>query len=256
MTANPLERCCVFEKLEIFENLKAGEWKGWSIPDLPGREIEVRPPDQMPQRKGLSFADGQARLLHDLGSIELQAAELCLRTLIEYPESPVDFQADLLELLRGEAGHLRLCLEGLKELGFQWGSFPVHLGLWAAVRSGEPLLDRLLIVHRYLEGNGIDAGSTLLRRLAGVPVNVTHRVVDQIVREEVGHVKFGNVWYRSLCQAQGLDPEVDLFERFRRIEEQVPKRIDHLAWELRRKAGFTEPELNFFEERRKTWSLF
>ena len=124
--------------------------------------------DQLPAKKGLSFKEGQARLLHDLASIELQAMELCLRSLYEYPDAPVAFREQLATIALGEGNHLQLCLNGIETLGFAWGDWPVHVALWHSTANSDSLLDRILIVHRYLEGSGLDAGDTLLRRLSGV----------------------------------------------------------------------------------------
>lgn len=248
-----LSASSVFEKLKIAhqEFVEAP-----AIPHLPGRDVKVVHADQMPKRKGLSFREGQGRLLHDLANIELQAMELCYRTYSEFPDAPEDFRDELRALLRNEAEHLELCLNGLRDLGFQWGDWPVHPALWSAVSADDDLIDRILIVHRYLEGNGLDAGDTLLRRLAGVAPNCVHQIVAQIAREELGHVQFGSTWYRRLCENEGLDPALDFPERFARIEKQVPHRIEPINFPLRLRAGFTSEELEHLELKRKSWSLF
>src|SRR4051812_47649817 len=160
-----------------------------TVPSEPGRDVQIRPIRELPPKKGLSFREGQARLLHDLASIELQAMELGLRTLAEFPEAPKAFREELAQVTFEESRHLRLCLEGMLELEMPWGSFPTHLGLWQSVSADDSLLDRILIVHRYLEGSGLDASDTLLRRLSGVKGSVAVRAVEVIRREEVGHVQ-------------------------------------------------------------------
>lgn len=226
------------------------------IPDLPARDTRVLPPSGMPERPGFSTRAGQIRLLHDLGNIELQAMELCYRSLLEYPEAPEAFREELMALLQSEAGHFRLCLEAIDDLGGAWGDHPVNLGIWSAVRAEDSLLDRLLIVHRYLEGNGLDAGETLLRRLQAVPRSVTHQVVEQIAREEVDHVAFGSRWYQKLCREQNLDPSEDFKMRFERLLPQMPRRIEYIQRELRLKAGFTLTEIEYLESLREQWTRF
>lgn len=225
-----------------------------SVPLSPGRDVRVVAPDQMPERPGFASKQGQRRLLHDLGNIELQAMELCYRSLIEYPEAPQEFRDELYLLLQSEASHFELCLQGLQDLGGEWGEFPVHLGLWGAVRTSDSLLDRILIVHRYLEGNGLDAGDVLLRRLAGVVSSVVHPIVAQIAREEVDHVAFGSRWYQILCKDEALDPSQDFQLRFQRLLPQMPRRIEYIHRELRLKAGFSETEISFLENQRESWS--
>ncbi len=257
MFKNPLLLSAVDEKVTGLERLTLfSVTSEWVVPEFPVRDVEVKTPEEMPKRLGFSLIEGRARLLHDLANIELQAAELCLRTLIEFPQAPHAFRIQLFELMQSERTHLELCLNGLEHLGFCWGHWPVHVGLWASVSPQDDLLDRILIVHRYLEGSGLDAGSNLMKRLKGVAPGIVHRIVEQITNEEIGHVKFGSDWYRQICISRDLDPVLDFPIRFSKIEKQVPKRIDKLNKELRRRAGFSEQELYFLEQKISEWFLF
>lgn len=226
------------------------------FPQDPGRDAEVLLPIQHPAKIGLSYAEGQARLLHDLGNIELQAMELGLRTLNEFPDAPSSFREALAAVVLSEAKHLELCIDAIESLGFQWGDWPIHNILWNAVSSKDSLLDRILIVHRYMEGSGLDAGDTLLRRLHGVTEGQLHKVVRVIVDEEIGHVDFGSYWYRELCGKEKLDPVSDFPERMMKLKHQLPKRIEKISHSLRLKAGFTPKELEFLEEWRKMLSKY
>lgn len=252
-----LEIAAAFEKVQFVEALtQIPGGRGEIIPELPARDIGVVLPDAMPQRAGLASLLGQRRLLHDLANIELQAMELCYRELLEYPDAPEEFREDLFMLLKNEATHFDLCLKGLAELGGQWGEFPVHMGLWFAQRPEDSLIDRILIVHRYLEGNGLDAGETLLKKLTGVAQGPVHAIVGQIAREELGHVAFGSRWYKDLCRADGIDPADDFKIRFERLMPQLPRRIEHIHRDLRKKAGFSAEEISFLEQKRESWTRF
>jgi uncharacterized ferritin-like protein (DUF455 family) len=210
------------------------------------RDVTVVKKCHLPDKPGLSTVEGQARLLHDLGSIELQAMELGFRTLVEYPDAPRDFREQLAEITMGEGRHLELCLNGLNTLDFEWGHWSVHTALLQSVAVEDSLLDRILIVHRYLEGSGLDAGEAILRRLNGTQSPVAKPVMQTIRREEVDHVLFGSRWYRQLCNDQGLDPSEDFSKRIEIINRLVPRRerIDH---DLRRQAGFTDHEISVLE---------
>lgn len=228
----------------------------WKVPLLPSRDIAILPPQLHPNKKGLSSREGQARLMHDLASIELQAMELGLRTLIEFPNIDPQFQEQLLNVVQQEAYHLVGCLEVIKKLGFRWGDWPIHLALWQATDVQDSLLDRILIVHRYLEGSGLDAGATLLRRLMGVADSEVIPVVKMIFTEELDHVAFGNKWYRYFCKQQGLDSEQDFMQRFEKIKTKLPKRIEIIDKELRLKSGFTQLEIQFLENHRNQISKY
>lgn len=222
------------------------------VPQQPARDIEVAPFQKLPPKKGVGTAEGRARLLHDLASIELQAMELGLRGLIEYPDAPAEFRDDLLELTIDEGRHLELCLNGIEELGFKWGDWPIHVGLWNTVGAEDEMLDRVLIVHRYLEASGLDAGTKMLSRLSGLPFrDVTHAAVERIHREEIGHVGFGSEWYRKLCRLAHLDPDLDFEPRMMKLRTRLPFRTEQYAREPRLAAGFSEAELETMERWRQ-----
>ena len=220
--------------------------KGRKTFDL-GRDVEVVSVQELSPKIGISAPLGQARLLHDLANIELQAMELAVRTLYEFPEAPREFREELADIALGESRHLSLCLRGIEASDASWGQWRVHMGLWNTVSSEDSLLDRILIVHRYLEGSGLDAGDTILRRLHGQGCKGTRDVVKLIVDEEVGHVLFGSLWYRRIAEMTGVDPERDFSERIGRIEEMAPRR-ERLAHRLREQAGFSRFEMNILED--------
>jgi uncharacterized ferritin-like protein (DUF455 family) len=225
--------------------------RGDLVPEIPARDVLVLSADKHPDKKGLSYKEGQARLLHDLASIELQAMELAYRTLVEYPEAPSGFREELAAVTLSEAKHFELCLNGIEKLGHQWGEWPVHTALWEAVASSDTLLDRILIVHRYLEGSGLDAGETLLRRLDHILESDVHPVVRTIFHDEVGHVEFGSRWYRELCMMEDRDPQEDFPERMNFLKDRLPKRMEKISRGLRKQAGFTDFEIQILEERRQ-----
>lgn len=245
----------VREKLQHLQAAVHAALSGASleVPESPGRDVQILPIRDLPPKKGLSFREGQARLLHDLASIELQAMELALRTLVEFPEVTPDYRAQLAEVVLDEGRHLAECLDGLDQLGLPWGSFPTHLGLWQSVSREDSLLDRILVVHRYLEGSGLDASDTLLRRLDGVDAPQAQRAVRIISSEEMGHVQFGSRWYYFECRKRGLDPEEDFKRRLDRLFLRIPRRVEKIQPHLRRQAGFSEKEISILERFRERW---
>lgn len=223
------------------------------IPENPGRDVEVRAIKDLPPKKGLSFKDGQGRLLHDLASIELQAMELGVRTLIEFPDAPEQFRDELRQITLEEAKHLELCLQALDELGQPWGTYPTHIGLWQSVSSADSLLDRILIVHRYLEGSGLDASDHLRMRLSGVSAGRIHKVVDVIATDEVRHVEFGSRWYREICNREKIDANQDFRPRLMSLIHRIPRRLEKINTPLRTQVGFSGEEIAVLNEVRDFW---
>ncbi len=221
-----------------------------SVPDLPARDVEYLPISLLPSKKGLSTLVGQQKLLHDLANIELQAMELGVRSLIEFPDAHPELREQLIEIVCEEARHLKICLQALEQRGGHWGQFPVHLGLWNATHSKDSLLERLFIVHRYLEGSGLDSGDTLLRRLSGVNDRLLNEVVKTIVDEEVGHVEFGSRWFRHYAEAQKVDAQ-QFFKRMLPLLQKRHPRNDKISEERRQQAGFSEVEIECLQDDRR-----
>lgn len=226
----------------------------FAIPELPGRDVEVLPIRDLPPKKGLSYVDGQARLLHDLASIELQAMELGVRTLAEYPDAPEEFRRELAAITINESEHLNLCLEGLDALGKPWGSYPVHVGLWQSVAKEDSLIDRVLIVHRYLEGSGLDASHQLLNRLSGIEKPFVVSILRKIAEDEIEHVRFGSRWFMELCNRQRLDPDSTFRLRLDALFTRIPRRLEKLNVNLRKKVGFSNDEIATLERLRLAFS--
>jgi len=249
-----LETSALGKLAALDENLEGLLGGGeWTVPRQPGRDVQILPLKSLPPKKGLSTREGQARLVHDLASIELQAMELGLRTLIEFPEAPRGFREELAEVTREEGKHFRFCMEALNDLAMPWGSFPTHAMLWASVDTSDSLLDRILIVHRYLEGSGLDATDTILRRLSGVRAPEAIKAIEVIRRDEVGHVLFGSRWYHNILKSEGLSSAEDFGPRLLKLYKKIPRRVEPISRTLRLQAGFLDSEVDVLEEVRERW---
>jgi len=220
--------------------------KNFLVPAVPSRPpTTYQVPKEELDKPGITTTRGQAWLLHDLANIELQAAELFLRGLHDFPDASPDFRHELGELCLEEVGHLNLCLQGLENLGYQWGDFPIHLGLWQTVSPIDTLIDRLFTVHLYLEASGLDSAEQLLRRLQAVPQSWATQTVKTIAQDEVRHVNFGTKWFKILGHRQ--QPNTDLDELFdsclNRLKGRLPPRGARVSENLRRLAGMSDAQI-------------
>lgn len=256
MQTHPLLIANVWRKIEFMETAcqKALEGQGpLEVPDLPARTPKIVEPKEMPTKKGFAHSEGRAHMLHDLASIELQAAELGLRTLIEFPDAPEEFKEKLFKITMEEVEHLKLCLEGLESLGFSWGDWPVQVKLWQSTAKDDDLLDRILIVHRYLEGAGLDASTRLLKRISGIDCPHIGKAIRKIASDEEAHVEFGSYWFQQICQVQNKDSDEEFKNRFRNLLPRLPRRLEKINSSLRLNLGFTKSELGVLENNRQIW---
>jgi uncharacterized ferritin-like protein (DUF455 family) len=214
--------------------------------DAPGRDgFQIWPLPLHPPKPGLSRKEGLVRLLHDVANIELQAMELAVLTLNQFPDAPIEFREQLAEIARDEARHFSSCAKALADAGHSFGELPLHTSLWSVARGDQTLLDRVMTVHRYLEGSGLDSGESILMRLRGSPNRSlpAREIIQMIVNEEVPHVAFGSRWFREFCRLERRDPDHEFRQRLIELKERAP-RPDQPALERRRAAGFTESELS------------
>jgi len=210
---------------------------------LPGRPArpELVAPAQVKHRS-MATQEGRAALLHALAHIEFNAVNLALDILWRFAGMPDAFYRDWLRVAREEAYHFDLLRQRLAALGFAYGDFPAHNGLWdMAERTRGDLLARLALVPRTLEARGLDASPMIRNKLAGAGDAESAAIVDIILRDEIGHVAIGNFWFKRLCAEAGQEPVACYADLARRYD--APRLRGPFNLEARRAAGFDDDEL-------------
>ena len=213
------------------------------LPASPGRPEapELVSPTALAKRS-VSTPEGRAILLHALAHIEFNAINLALDIVWRFPDQSTAFYRDWLQVAKEESRHFQLLRVRLGDLGFEYGDFVAHNGLWEmAAKTANDLLARLALVPRTLEARGLDASLPLRRKLAHAGDEQSAMILDVILRDEIGHVGIGNQWYRHVCSVQGLDPYATY--DWLATEYNAPKLRGPFNWDARRQAGFDEREL-------------
>ena len=210
------------------------------VPGRPDRPL-LKPPSDMKSR-AVGSLEGRAGLLHALAHIESNAIDLALDVLWRFDGMPEAFYLDWLKVAREEALHFQLLHAHLAELGFTYGDFPAHNGLWEmAEKTRGDVLARMALVPRTLEARGLDASPAVRNKLISVGDRRGGEIIDIILRDEIGHVAIGNRWYRYLCKSRGLDP-ISTYAALA-VQYGAPKLKGPFNLEARRAAGFEETEL-------------
>jgi uncharacterized ferritin-like protein (DUF455 family) len=223
--------------------LTTGDWLDLPPPSPPGRPERpvLAAPETMPRRE-LNSRAGHAALIHALTHIEFTAINLALDAVCRFPEMPAEFHADWLKVAAEEVEHFRLLRAHLCTLGYDYGDFPAHGGLWdLATRTAHDPLARMAQVPRLMEARGLDVTPGIQGKLRGRGDKAGAALLDIILRDEIGHVAAGDRWFRFLCAQRGLEVE-DTFRRLIRAHDAPPPRPPfNIA--ARRLAGFSEAEL-------------
>lgn len=213
------------------------------VPDLPGRP--AKPPLVHPSQlkhRAVGTPQGRAALIHALAHIEANAINLALDAVWRFDAMPERFYLDWMRVAGEEALHFQLLSAHLNAIGFTYGDFPAHDGLWEmAEKTKNDLLARLALVPRTLEARGLDACPAIRKKLVSVGDRRGAYILDIILRDEIGHVAIGNHWYRYLCSQQNIDPVSTYANLSKTYGAQKLKGPFNL--EARRAAGFDEAEI-------------
>lgn len=214
----------------------------------PGRpeKLVLVAPRKLLKRK-ISTNEGRAVIVHAVTHIEFNAINLALDALYRFQDQPKEYYSDWLLVATEEAYHCNLMIERLAQLGYNYGDFPAHNGLWEmAVSTDHSFLDRMGMVPRVFEARGLDVTPGMIERFRGVGDQETIDCLEIILRDEVGHVAIGNKWFEFACQAQGVDV-IETFQHL--IRKYMNGQVrGPFHTEARLAAGFSQKEMDLLEK--------
>jgi len=217
------------------------------VPGCPHKP-ELRSHLDVPKRSPFT-AEGLAALLHAVAHIEFNAINLALDAIWRFSGMPRSYYLEWLTVAAEEAHHFSLLRAHLQSMGYDYGDFPAHTGLWDMTEKTKgDVLARMALVPRTLEARGLDATPPMqakLRKVGSAQALKAVEILDVILHDEIGHVAIGNHWYRHLCAQRGLDPVAHY--AVLATQYAAPRVKGPLNLDARRKAGFKEVELALLE---------
>lgn len=213
----------------------------------PGRPTkpELVSPSKLKNR-GLGTKLGRAAFVHAIAHIEFNAINLALDALYRFRYLPKPFYQNWLQVAKEEAKHFQLLETRLKQLGYCYGDFPAHDGLWdMAKQTSDSLLARMALIPMVFEARGLDVTPDMIKRLNQVGDLETAEILSLILAEEVGHVAFGRTWFDYECRSLDCNPRDTLLEL---IQDRMPgRRLGPFNYDYRLAAGFDIEELTQLE---------
>ena len=251
-----IKACLASEKINLsYKTAEAWQQQELSLEKLspiltfenPGRpdKPELVPPRELNRRKVTSKI-GHAALIHSICHIEFNAINLAWDAVYRFQDMPEQYYDDWVKVAKEEAYHFELLSEHLTSLGYAYGDFSAHNGLWesALLTAFDPMV-RMALVPRVLEARGLDVTPGIVKKLKGIGDDRAVEILAIVHRDEIGHVETGTRWFRYLCEQRKLNSE----EVFKDLINEYMKGIlrgpfDH---DVRKRAGFTEEELLFLE---------
>ena len=211
-----------------------------SVPGRPEAPDLVDPKDV--PRRNFSSLKGRLTLVHAIAHIEFNAINLALDALYRFQHMPEQYYTDWCRVAAEEAQHYTMLSDYLESHGVSYGDFPAHNGLWEmAVKTDFDVLVRMALVPRVLEARGLDVTPGMIKKLQSTGDNQLIEILQKIFADEVGHVKIGSYWYKSLCEERQLEPEqtfLQLIEKYMQGANFGP-----FETEARIEAGFSHEEM-------------
>lgn len=180
------------------------------MPDKPPRpdNPELIAPNRMPRRGKGGSLRGQIVLLHAIAHIEYVAIDLAFDMAGRFGALfPRDFTDDWLRVGADEAMHFALLDRRLRSLGSYYGAMPAHDGLWeAAEETAHDPLARLAVVPMVLEARGLDVTPMMIERFGAAGDNISARILQRIMIDEIRHVSAGTKWFHWACEKGDSEP--------------------------------------------------
>jgi uncharacterized ferritin-like protein (DUF455 family) len=206
---------------------------------------ELVSPREVPKRR-LGSPEGQAAMIHAIGHIEFNAINLACDAVFRYRDLPPEFYGDWIRVAAEEVYHFSLIRERLRQLGYDYGDFPAHTGLWDLARqTTADLLQRMALVPRMMEARGLDVTPGIIKRFRQIEDQDTVEILEIILHDEIGHVQAGSRWFNYVCQQRGVEPEATYFKLL--TDYTGGKMRCPLHIQARLEAGFSESELHRLE---------
>ncbi|SMN00827.1 COG2833: uncharacterized protein [uncultured Candidatus Thioglobus sp.] len=254
MSASVDEKIKLTRQLHTFNENNALSYQSYPVNKVlnPGRPKNPKLVrfQSIPQRK--QSDEGFINTIHAICHIEFNAINLALDAVYRFQKMPEQFYRDWIKVAFEESEHFTLLNNYLIELGYQYGDFEAHNGLWKmTVDTDYDVLARMALVPRVLEARGLDATPKIQKRFKNSKFSKMSDILDIIFTDEIGHVKIGNIWFHYLCQQRKLDSLIafdDLVKKHIGSELRGPFNI-----EARKLADFSKVELDYLQNSAKSY---
>ncbi len=173
-----------------------------AAPREPGRPKSLefqqgRSQTGFPRPHELETDEARGRLLHFFANHELLATELMALVLLKFPDAPRAFRKGILRTLKEEQIHTRMYLRRLRQLGVEFGQYPVNGYFWNVICDMPTPMDYVSRLSLTFEQANLDYSRHFARLFKRLGDLQTEKLLDKIYHDEIGHVGYGLKWFRK-----------------------------------------------------------
>ncbi|OPA77150.1 ferritin [Campylobacter pinnipediorum subsp. pinnipediorum] len=199
--------------------------------------------------KKIPQKDKNLYFIHSVAHIEFSAIDIALDECYRFDLMSRDFYDDWLEVADDEVRHFLMIEDLLAKNGGYYGCMQVHDGLFVALKKTEnSLLERMALLPRYMEANGLDANAHIIKKLKKQNASIELiNALQIILDEEIDHVKKGDKWFKYACKIENIDP-LEYVNIIQRLYPNSFLTSRELNEEDRLKAGFSMDEIKIIKQ--------
>ncbi len=186
-----------------------------SIPDLPGRpnvlamRSSAGKKTAFPTAAELKSQTARGIVLHFFANHELLAMELMALALLKFPDADSKFRMGIVHTIQEEQNHMRLYQKRMHDYGVEFGAVPVSSYFWDSISNMQSPMDYVTRMSMTFEQANLDFSLFYKSLFAEIGDDETAQILDQVYREEIGHLKYGVTWFN-----RWKDPSLDDWQAF------------------------------------------
>ena len=196
--------------------------------------------EKLPSFQEHGDPDKRAICLHRFAGHELLAVEMMAFTLLAFPQAPPTFRKGLAHTLREEQVHVALYMKEMERLGIRFGDLPLYRHFWNHVPYIQSPMHYVSIMSLTFEMANLDFAPMYGKSFAHFGDEGSATLMAKILKDEIGHVRFGWRWLKSFHQ--GKESEWDAWEKILQSTLLVPRRAKgfFVHEDPRRQAGIPD----------------
>ena len=192
--------------------------------------------------------------LHRQMNEEVDGLEIAARNLTDFPDADWDLRMAIARQCWDEARHVDMFRRCFERRGGHIGQYPVLNFQYRITTSIPTLVGRLAVQNRSFEAAGIDAIHAGIEEARRAGQEDLAELYDQQLADEIQHVRYANTWIATLTRRDGARA---IFEVVRAVAH-ANQAMQIVAGDavvqypvvddLRKEAGFSEPEIRSVQE--------
>lgn len=164
--------------------------------------------DKLPPFHEHHDPDKRALCLHRFAGHELLAVEMMAFALLAFPNAPPTFRHGLAHTMREEQEHVRLYMQQMERLGVQFGDLPLYRHFWKHTPYIQSPIHYVSMISLTFEMANLDFAPMYGKSFAHYGDLEAAELMAKILKDEIGHVKFGWRWFKQFTTGAQSDWDV------------------------------------------------